>query len=254
MTDLEEEVRQEVEDLTDSIFDDRSTINNAISGISRTENKSGYKWENVNRESKQEALLILEKWYSGAFPLVSEYRPDRKEEFVQRFEILMDSIEVNSQFILENEPYSDENIRKIANDSVNFLVRVLKSVPNRIRSEQLRAKENVSSQVVSEELEKAKELFDEGHIRAAGVIGGVALERHLTTLCETSEQDLEFGYMDGITSLATTLSDADEIEDDDQRLLEYIGGIRNKCGHASDEEPEKREVERMLNQTDEFIR
>jgi hypothetical protein len=60
--------------------------------------------------------------------------------------------------------------------------------------------------------------------------------------------------MDGITSLAQELSNANEINDDEQRKLEYLAGIRNNCSHATDEEPEKREVERLLNQSDEFIR
>lgn len=71
------------------------------------------------------------------------------------------------------------------------------------------------------------------HIRAAGVITGVALERHLITLCESSSEELDFGYMDVITSLAYTLNEAGEITDDDKRSLDYLAGIRDNCSYAS---------------------
>lgn len=250
MSELRREVEDTVNQLMGEVSEDIDLVDNAVSSISQSRNT----WSHEDPELQHKALDELEQWYSKAYPLVSEYSPERKEEFRERYNRLTKAIEVDIHYIRENDISGLGTLKTTAQNSLSYLIRVIKAIPNRVEAEELKAKENVSSYMVSEEIQRAKQLFDEDHIRAAGVIGGVALERHLTTLCETSEQDLEFGYMDGISSLATTLSDANEIGDDDQRLLEYLGGIRNKCGHASEEEPEKREVERMLNQTDEFIR
>jgi hypothetical protein len=144
----------------------------------------------------------------------------------------------------------EERVFEYTDSQMNLLA----SIPAKIRSERLTIRRQISNKITSDEIHRAKSLFNDGETRIAGVLAGVALERHLLTLCESSNQELEFGYMDGIASLAQTLSNAGEISNDDQRLLEYLGGIRNNCSHANEGEPEPEEVDRLLTEAEQFIR
>jgi len=251
----EGDVQAKIKELMDDLLDKLDKINEAIEGISanRTGHKN-YTWKHSSPKKQQNTLLTLEKWYNSAFPLVSDYLPDRKEKFEDKYQELVKILQVDLNYIKNSEITSEGTLMKMANDNLTLLINIVKSIPDRIASEKLKAKKTISENIVSDEVQKSKQLLDEGHVRAAGVVAGVALERHLLTLCESSEQEIEFDHMDGITSLAQTLSAANEINDDDQRLLEYLSGVRNKCSHASKEDPKKREVERMLDDTDEFIR
>lgn len=122
-----------------------------------------------------------------------------------------------------------------------------------MESEQLRVTKRISERITGDEVQYARTLYEDNQPRAAGVIAGVALERHLLTLCETSSEELDFGFMDGISSLAQTLNEADVISDDDKRLLDHLGGIRNKCAHANGDEPTTGEVGRLISEASDFI-
>lgn len=251
MSDLEEEIQNRVEDLLDRYDSLIGDVDEFFRGLSIDNNI----W--MTDENAPNRLILLtdyETWYNSSLPLISDYMPDREDDFRERYWIVREAIEADRKFVSENNIELPQELRHYAIQGLHFQHDIIASIPGRVESEILKAKEQISRKIVTDELQKSKELFDEEHVRAAGVVAGVALERHLLSLCEDSNQVVDFGYMDGISSLAQTLSEAGEIDDDDQRLLDHLSGIRNKCSHASEQEPEKREVERLLNESDEFIR
>lgn len=255
MGELESEVKSKIQELEEDMLEIQSSILEVAKGINLNEIGGRKAWRiESDTVNVIDALANYERWYNASYPLIAEYLPDRLDEFRERYEAIRSGLELDFDYIRENDIDNVGTLRSRMLTGMVFQTNLLNSIPARVESESLKAKRAISGDIVSTEVQKAKELFDEGHVRAAGVIGGVALERHLLTLCESAEQELGFDRMYGITNLATTLSSASEISDDDQRLLEYLAGIRNKCSHASDKGPEKREVERMLNDIDEFIR
>lgn len=249
MTELEEEVEEKI----DELVQDRRILEKVDDIIDGYYNSSS-EWGHENGDKVLDVLEDYELWYNSAYPLVQEYLPDRKEDFKEENKKIRKCLEVDIEYFNSHDINGVGSLKTKIVGGVKLQHTLVKSIPDRVETEQLKARRSVSSNIVTNEVQKAKELFDDGNIRASGVIAGVALERHLLTLCESSEKELDFGYMDGITSLAQELSNANEISDDEQRNLEYLAGIRNNCSHATDEEPEKREVERLLNQSDEFIR
>lgn len=255
MSEIDEEVETKIEELVEEIMDIHEDITESTEHISyrRSGNKTTWGFGSGMGEIMR-ALSSYENWYNKALPLISDYLPDRKEDFKHRYRDVRSCLELDLGYIKDEEITGETTLKMRIQKGVMFQADLLKSIRGRIETQRLKATEKVSKDIVSDEVQKARGLFDDDHIRAAGVIAGVAIERHLITLCESSPQEIKFGYMDGITTLAQTLSDAGEITDDEQRLLEYLAGIRNKCSHASDEEPEKTEVERMLDETNDFIR
>lgn len=203
----------------------------------------------LERDSLRELLREYEIWYNSALPLIEEHLAERADEFntgYRKFTSLIDMYNMNGKDISVFE--------KRVLEYTDFQLNLLISIPDKIKSEKIRLRRTISNTITSEEIQRSRELFNNGNIRAAGVLGGVALERHLLTLCENCNKNLDFGYMDGISSLAHTLNDGGEITDDDQRLLDYLAGIRNNCSHANDKEPKESEVERLLSESERFIR
>lgn len=254
MAGLETDVEERIDELRDEMSEVINTINEAMEGMYRERKGSKVNWGNRKSETQSKALSQYEKWYNSAYPLISEYLPDREDDFKNRYNKVRLSLEVDIEFLRNYDVTGIGTLKYYISNGIELQLSLLESIKGRIKTEQVKARKRISKDITSDEIQKGKELIDDEHIRAAGVLAGVALERHLITLCENSEQELEFGYMDGITTLAHTLSDANEISKDDLRLLEYLSGIRNKCSHATDEDPEKREVERMLDEASDFIR
>ena len=249
MKELEEEVREKIDELVDE-----RDISEKIADIVHDYELSGTKWGHRNYDQVFDTLRDYEQWYNSAYPLIQEYLPNREDDFKTAYEKTRKCLELDLEYIESHEINGAGTLRSYIINGVELQISLLQSIPERVKTERLKAKKSVSNNIVTNETQKAKELFDDGNIRASGVIAGVALERHLLTMCESSEYELDFDYMDGITSLAQKLSDKNEITDDEQRKLEYLAGIRNNCSHASEEEPDRREVERLLNQSSEFIR
>ena len=249
MKELEKEVEERIDELVD-----KRNISEKITDIVHDYELSGAKWKHHNYDQVFDTLRDYEQWYNSAYPLVQEYLPNREKDFKNAYKKTRKCLELDLEYIESNEINGAGTLRSYIVNGVELQIALLQSIPERVKTERLKAKKSVSSNIVANEIQKAKELFDDDSIRASGVIAGVALERHLLTMCESSGRELDFDYMDGITSLAQKLSDKNEITNDEQRKLEYLAGIRNNCSHASEKEPNKREVERLLNQTSEFIR
>lgn len=201
-------------------------------------------------ETQREAQQKYELWYNSARPLISEYATGRIGQFDECYE------EFKSWLELDDEHARQDSAKAISLELNSFDTQrnTLRAIPNSVESEQLRATKRISERITGDELQYSRDLYEGDHLRAAGVVAGVALERHLMTMCETSGQDLDFGFMDGISALAQTLNEGDLISDDDMRLLDHLSGIRNKCAHPNDDDLSSGEVDRLISEANEFLR
>lgn len=239
--DLEEKVSELVEE-GDELWDQILTWTRSIA------TEDGNIVVGSDEHGRQYDLLeSYEEWYTEGRFLVANYLPER-----------------NPEFEVHHNQLREKLIRKPESESAGMFQRellgpltsqkaILKTIPEKVELERLKARRQVSEKITTDEIHRAEKLLEENQIRPAGVIAGVALERHLLTLCETADQDLSFGYKDGIASLAKTLSNAGAINNNEERRLEYLGGIRNDCSHANEEEPAENDVKRLINQAREFI-
>lgn len=211
-----------------------------------------HKWKTPSAEEKQlqrEVLEYYQDWYASARVLVSEYHRRDLEEFDQLRETFKAYLTLNVP-----APESTDEAYSSAHDAFAIQQGMLKAIPRKIEAERLKLKEHISKSVAKDEVQRARDLLDEGLTRASGVTAGVALERHLLTMCEESESELDFQHDNGIASLAQTLYNAGEIEQTTLSSLETLGSIRNDCAHANSQEPNKHKVRRLIEDTDDYIR
>jgi len=239
---LEEEIDELCSELDDIFVEACDTAEDA-GNYSGKIKRNNIDWSRINPLIEQYTV-----WYHSAEVIISEYLPKREPEFEQLYQSTDELLHFDYA-----EYKKVENYKGVLARFVRKQTSYLRSIPRKLDIERLKVRKSISDRIVSDELLHAKDLWDEGDVRASGVVAGVALERHLYTLCEISEKEMDYGYMDGIASLATTLESSNEITLDEKKQLEWLGDIRNKCAHATEEEPETRKVEMLIEQADEMV-
>lgn len=97
-------------------------------------------------------------------------------------------------------------------------------------------------------------MLENGHIRCAGVLAGVSLERHLLTMCETSEKEIEYNHSFNIGGFVDALHKENILGDSKKGQIEWLASIRKKCAHDDKEDPDRTEVNQLIEQSKEIIR
>lgn len=103
------------------------------------------------------------------------------------------------------------------------------------------------------EVEVSKELNKKGFHRAAGVICGVVIEKHLRHVCENHKITIVKKHLT-IADFNDLLKTNETIEVATWRFIQRLGDIRNLCGHNKEREPTKEEVEELLLGTEKIIK
>lgn len=249
-----EKTLAEIEDDVEAFFSDLETQENPFSKEADSDALSTYEWAprtEIN-PAQRRAREKYEQWYNSVEPLVYEYLPRRYEEFEDTHSKIIKYLNLNSG-ITKSAP-ADPMERAVEIISILDGQRsIAKAAPNRVAAEQFNARKEISADVEADELLRAKQLFENGLVRESGVIAGVALERHLLTMCETSDKEIEYDATHSIDRLAQSLYEADEIRNSPMKRLKHLGGVRGDCAHPGDE-PNSESVERLLNDTEEFVR
>jgi len=239
-----EEDAEEIEELYAEFF-------NRV-GTHKSRGVAGAFWNTPSDEVEslqREALRMYESWYTSASTLVSEYLGSRIDEFEKHHN------EFKERIRLDKSARSDtRKVIQRQNRDFDSQRSIVQSVPDRVRLRALEVRRQISKDVAQSEIEKANELFDEGEIRASGVVGGIALERYLIMGCENADAEIEYGYKDGIDALAQKLFEADEIDKSPYQHLKHLSSVRADCAHANENEPDERDVERLLSDAEDYIR
>lgn len=207
-------------------------------------------WEDPEGETKElqdELRAAYESWYARAEELITKHLHTRLDDFERRRSQMKDYARLSV-----NANHDPEHYVNNAADMFAEQRNIVKAIPAKVEAEKLSLRRQVSDAFAQDDLLQARDLLDEELNRAAGVVAGVALERHLQTECD--EAELEYDHKDGIASLAQTLYEAGEINSTTLSNLETLGQIRNDCAHANQEEPNEHKVKKIIDDTDDYVR
>ncbi|WP_154020453.1 hypothetical protein [Halorubrum halophilum] len=243
-----EEDAEEIEELYTEFFERVGTYTTSGPFDSRV----GPFWETPSdelEEIQRKALRKYERWYNSASTLIFEYMSDRSEDFKDHYEGFTKRLRLNEQ------PSSGAKEVLIAqNQNFDAQLSILRSIPSRVRIEELKVRRQVSKEVSQSELDRARYLFQEDEIRASGVVAGVALERYLLMKCENAASDIDYSYRDGTSTLAQKLYEGDEIDSTVEKHLQHLADIRADCAHANEEDPDEDDVRRLLKDVEDYVR
>ena len=102
----------------------------------------------------------------------------------------------------------------------------------------------IEAELLDDELSVARELHKTKHLRSAGVVAGVVLERHLKRL--VANHQVTFRKVPQITSLNDALKAAKIYDVPQWRRIQALGDLRNLCAHHGDREPTGDEVIELI--------
>ncbi len=209
--------------------------------------------------------LDYQAWYSEALPVVQQLQPERYEEFrtLYRLDKPAKNLDVVTYSINDyihgtgvKETYSGEreavfDVANVALGKLGFQVNILNSAKSRLSSLLTDIRGTLEASLLDDELETAEELLGAKHLRSAGVIAGVALERHLASVIASHQ--IAFRKKRQIGNLNDALKEAKLYDVARWRQIQRFADIRNLCGHDGEREPSAEEVSELIAGTQKTI-
>lgn len=251
VSDLERDA-EGIEEQAKVFFDGVETYEKLTSSSMRGRNTDTVtRWrspEGHTKEVQRELRAEYEMWCTKAVTLVEQYLPQRKEKFRKNRKKIERGIELERPKAFNGPDGALDDFLRFFDVQRNMV----KSIPARLEAEQLSVRRQISKRIERDGIQQARELLENDFIRASGVVASVALERHLLTMCENSEDVSSYEPNHGISRLAQTLYQADEIDKTTWNDLKALASIRETCAHP--EEPNEPAVQRLINESEEQIR
>lgn len=192
-------------------------------------------------------------WYSPALRVVEQLLPDRYDEFRALYRL-----ERRKEIDIETYSISDylsgiriTRLGQPAFDAVsvglgkfNQQISIVRTAEGRLDSVLTDIGQTLHAEILDNELGAARSLLKASHIRSAGVIAGVVLEGHLKKLI--ADHAVTFRKTATLSNLNDALKGAGVYDPPQWRQIQYLADIRNLCGHKSDRDPEREEVESLI--------
>lgn len=106
----------------------------------------------------------------------------------------------------------------------------------------------IQAEIFDNELEQSKELLKSNYYVASAVIAGVVLENGLRELC--NRENLEIGKLDKMNSDLAKKGIYNKLQ---QKRITSLADIRNSAAHGKNNEFTKSDVERMIEEIEQFL-
>ena len=257
MTKSKDEVRNEI----------ISLINQGVELLlneKQKNSKTGQKKSENPEDSEELPLLFVryQEWYTKALPVVRQLLPDRYSEFLEQYKN-----EKRKEITYLTYTISDylvgiritQSTKEVVDAKIAFIAKfqhqlaILRSAMIRIDSLLSDIKAILQSELFDDELSVARELLTKGHLRAAGAVAGVTVERHLNQVAVAHAIALRKADPT-IADLNESLKTAGIVDIPDWRFIQRIADIRNLCVHSKGREPTKDEVDELIRGADKLIK
>ena len=194
-------------------------------------------------------------WYSEAKSLVRQLLPDRLSDFTRHYE----KPKTRKVITFENytiEDYLQKLIRRSGGINTDVgpvaaiprfyqQLNIVKSMGERFRSSLFDIRQLAQADLFDSEIDAAKELTKNKFFRAAGVVAGVVLERHLKEVCGARAVTIR-KRAPQMSDLNDALKRANVIDIPQWRSIQHLGDIRNLCAHDGESEPTADQVGDLL--------
>ena len=227
------------------------------------------KIETLHKDEKSQQLAIEEfikrlpsfyqkyqNWYSESISIVKTILPDRIDDFVRHYikpkgrkAISYENyvIEDYLQGLSITRGYSKEKV--VGPDAAipQFVqqLNILRSAEQRFESSLFEIKQILQANLFDSELDAARELAKNGFSRAAGVIVGVILEKHLLEICNAHKLKINKNKPT-INDYNQLLKDSNVIDMPTWRFIQHLADIRNLCSHNVQDEIKTEQINDLI--------
>lgn len=224
-------------------------------------NKTRHKKKDSN-EDEVPIVISYQEWYTQALPVVRQLLPERYTEFQEQYkiekrkEITYLTYTISDYLIgLQVKRGEQEMVDTRGAFSTKFQnqIFILRSSLSRLDSILSDIRNVLQAEFFDDELSVAKDLLTKGHLRAAGAVTGVTLERHLKHVAVS--HSLTLRKLDPtIADLNESLKSGNVIDVPDWRFIQRMADIRNLCVHSKGREPTKDEVDELIRGTEKLVK
>lgn len=246
MSKTPEQIKKELDEL-------RKLGSNILSGFS-LDKKTSVAGSSIKLSPKELVPLIYQEWYTKSLPVIRQLMPERYQEFIdlykseKRKEIdyltyTISDYLIGVQVTRGGKPTFNTESAFLAKLQLQLLI--LQSASSRVDSLLSNIQGVLQAELFDDELSASEELLKKGHLRAAGTLAGVTLERHLSTVLTNHGFKLA-KKTPTIADLNNELKNQGVYDVPDWRFIERLGDIRNYCAHSKEREPTKDEVHEMI--------
>lgn len=221
--------------------------------------------ETIKKPKSLDSLpLCYNRWYSLAVSTLKAVGTDRLLEFESYYTTKHSIKELNidnytiSHFLegrLLRFSSGDNNSHCLHIFTSKFFqqISILESVKYRLHSSLNDITQLVQADLLDSEIEACRQLVKQKYFRAAGVICGVIIERHLNSVCENRKLKVN-KKNPTINDFNEQLKIAEVIDTIKWREISYLADIRNLCGHNKEREPTADEVNSLIEGTNKLIK
>ncbi len=191
-----------------------------------------------------------QKWYAASLAMIESNMPSRLAEFIYLHEGTKS--DAGARDILMKDTITFVDQISLA-QRINQLAGIVASIPNYLEARLHDLELSIAQAYVNDELSEARVLLKAGHVRAAGAIAGVLVERHLRLLCDRYQPQIKYPKTAGISKLNDLLKEAGSYDVMQWRKVQWMGDVRNGCDHPSKKEPRQQDVDELIAETRKFI-
>ncbi len=222
-----------------------------VDGEKRPDFYDDWGWTPTHEQRERQRTIIsrYEVWFNATSALVYQYLPNRWDDFAIPYPYVKSILECETTMPHPSGKRFDDDYRtqqhRRFSQSFDRQVDILLSVPEVVRTKALHLRRLVVNQTVSADLDRAEKLLQaaasggEVVVRAAGIIAGVALEKHLKLVadehngqCRAAEDEIAYGDEDGIREMAKKLGQMNLLEPTELPVFERLHSICHNCSCA----------------------
>lgn len=201
-------------------------------------------------------------WYSECVAMISQLLPERLSDFIGHYEPLKTRKDVTwatytiRDAIIGLQVTRGEDILVDDRAAIpHFQIQrsIVDSCSSRFESSLFDIKHLVQADLLDSELSAARELLKNGFLRAAGAVAGVALEKHLHSVCNRRGIPIKKKNA-SISDLNELLKSNSVVGIPEWREITLLADYRNICDHFKSAEPSDVQVRHLIDGTDKVLR
>lgn len=199
-------------------------------------------------------LSSYQSWYSKTQAVIKQVLPDRLADFNSHFEPPRARKTISYDNYMIKDCLQDLRVTKVTGAIVNGSAAIpefrqqlyiAKAARDALTSKLMDLTAVLQADLFDTEIEAAASLGKAGHLRAAGAICGVVIEKHLHHVCDMHSITVR-KKNPGISDINELLKSAGIITVPQWRFIQHLGDIRNICDHAKGREPTKEDIEDLV--------
>lgn len=205
-----------------------------------------------------------EGWYTESHAVVAEVLPDRLDDFRAMYKT-----ERRKELDVETYSLSDYQLglsvtrgplkeqvfdpNSVAIQKFERQRHILGAAEKMLESRLADISGVLQADLFDSEIDAARELLANGYVRAAGMVGGVVLESHLSHVAFEHSLSIR-AKKPTIATYNDALKDGKVFGVSSWRFVQHLGDLRNLCGHSGDREPTRDDVQELLDGVDKIVK